>query len=179
MNEYVQEYISHMLIYIRNDMVEVMQYLPYGIIVMVVWMLLFHTKKSRSVSLFLGYIVIVVFITLFSREEGTRRSLDFTLFSTLGTWSRADAYLLENILLFVPIGSMLPFVWRKCRNLLYCLLSGSVLSVLIEGIQYFTKRGYTQLDDIIANTVGAIIGFLIVSVGRFIYTRVYRLFYKG
>ena len=53
--------------------------------------------------------------------------------------------LILNILLFVPFGMMLP---------LLC-------SALIEGVQYLTQLGMTDVDDLINNTLGTLIGLLL------------------
>lgn len=65
---------------------------------------------------------------------------------------------LLNILLFIPLGMMLPALWGKCRDLRYTLCFGLGLSLLIETLQIFTLR-LSDIDDLIANTAGAAIGF--------------------
>ncbi len=40
------------------------------------------------------------------------------------------------------------------------LLSGLFVSVSVELLQYITSRGLTEIDDVINNTAGAIIGWL-------------------
>ena len=59
-----------------------------------------------------------------------------------------------NILLFIPIGFLLPtFVKRKP------LLWGVGISVFIEIIQLITLRGTCETDDVISNTIGMLIGY--------------------
>ena len=40
-------------------------------------------------------------------------------------------------------------------------LSACMISIGIEMAQYITGRGYSQLDDIVTNTAGAVIGYLL------------------
>ena len=40
------------------------------------------------------------------------------------------------------------------------LLSGLFVSVSVELLQYLTSRGFTEIDDVINNTAGAMIGWL-------------------
>ena len=46
----------------------------------------------------------LLFITFLSREPGSRDGIDWMPFSTLGSGPRGDAFVLENVLLFVPFG---------------------------------------------------------------------------
>lgn len=65
-----------------------------------------------------------------------------------------------NILLFVPLGILLPLLWQKYRSLKNTVLFGAALSLSIEVLQIFTYRA-TDINDIIANTIGTALGFCI------------------
>ena len=62
-----------------------------------------------------------------------------------------------NILLFVPLGFMLPV---RCRKLTgrQVILIGCIFSVAIELIQYVLEMGYCETDDVIHNTLGTVMG---------------------
>lgn len=66
----------------------------------------------------------------------------------------------ENILLFVPLGFMLPFIWKKYEVLWKTALSGITFSLIIELSQLFNGR-ITDIDDLLMNTLGALIGWVI------------------
>ena len=73
-----------------------------------------------------------------------------------------------NMALFVPIGYLLPYVFRwfrarvRIRPVLCCLL----LSLVVENLQLVTRRGMYDFDDIISNTLGGWIGQLLyIAVG--------------
>ena len=73
-----------------------------------------------------------------------------------------------NMILFVPMGYLLPYVFRwfrarvNTRPVLFCLL----LSLLVENLQLITQRGLYDFDDIISNTLGGWIGQLLyIAVG--------------
>lgn len=68
-------------------------------------------------------------------------------------------YLL-NILLFVPLGFLLPVIWPKSGRFTYMLLFGVCFSMLIEISQLCNHRR-TDVDDLIMNTMGAVIGYLL------------------
>lgn len=67
-----------------------------------------------------------------------------------------------NVLLTVPLGFLLPMVWQKYRNFRDTLLAGFFTSLSIELLQLFSGRS-TDVDDLIFNTLGACLGFLIAK----------------
>lgn len=67
---------------------------------------------------------------------------------------------IENILLFMPLGFMLPCIWKKYEVLWKTALSGIAFSLIIELSQMFNIR-VTDIDDLLTNTLGAFIGWVI------------------
>lgn len=65
--------------------------------------------------------------------------------------------LLGNVVLFLPFGFLLPAVWRK-MTLLKISVLGMLLSILIEVNQFLFTFRVANIDDVILNTAGAIIG---------------------
>lgn len=68
-------------------------------------------------------------------------------------------HLAANIALFVPYGLAIKFVYKKA-TLLKTALSGLLISSFIEIIQHFIGRD-SDIDDVICNTLGAVIGYLL------------------
>lgn len=115
--------------------------------------------------LFVVYMV-VMFITVFlSREPGSRQGIDMTLFGTWGETPQAHAFVIENILLFVPFGILYP-VAVPGRWKYFTVLTGMIISVVIETVQLITQRGYCQLDDVVMNTLGSLVGYVIFVIAR-------------
>lgn len=76
-----------------------------------------------------------------------------------------------NIVMFLPYGFLVPFfVKDKKKVRLKVILTGCILSIGIELFQYVTALGQCDIDDVILNTVGVILG---LGVYRLMY-----LFYK-
>lgn len=69
-------------------------------------------------------------------------------------------YLL-NVLMFVPIGFLLPLIWKKYGDWRYVLGFACFLTVFIEAAQVFTFRT-TDIDDLLTNLLGAGLGYLAV-----------------
>ena len=63
-----------------------------------------------------------------------------------------------NVLLFVPLGMMLPLLWADFRPLWKTLLAGFGISFFIETLQLFSLRA-TDINDLMTNTVGTILGW--------------------
>ncbi|MDU3336663.1 MAG: VanZ family protein [Paraclostridium bifermentans] len=66
-----------------------------------------------------------------------------------------------NIIMMIPLGLLLPLIWKQFRALKKVALSGFLLSLCIELSQLFTQSRNTTTDDLIMNTLGAIIGYFI------------------
>lgn len=73
--------------------------------------------------------------------------------------------ILGNIIMFMPIGFLLPIIWHKYRNLYKSTMFGMILSTSIEVMQIPLSRG-TDIDDVILNTLGTILGYGIYIVIR-------------
>lgn len=67
------------------------------------------------------------------------------------------AYLL-NVLLFIPLGFLVPCLWQKMDNLFYLIGNGFGFSLFIEISQLLNNRR-SDIDDLILNTLGAVVGF--------------------
>lgn len=65
-----------------------------------------------------------------------------------------------NIVVFIPVGTLFVLCSQHCRKIYVSLLYGALLSLLIELLQLFEVRG-TDIDDIILNTFGTLIGYLL------------------
>lgn len=70
-----------------------------------------------------------------------------------------------NVIMFMPYGFLLPFIiqWNK-RTGIKVALSGCIVSVVIEIFQYVTALGQCDIDDVILNTVGVILGYGIYKI---------------
>lgn len=64
-----------------------------------------------------------------------------------------------NVLLFVPLGFFLPLMWPRFRKILYADAFAFSFSLAIELLQMLTFRA-TDVNDLITNTAGAVLGFL-------------------
>ena len=63
-------------------------------------------------------------------------------------------HVVGNLVWFVPLGALL----RK-KNALAALLAGAGASVCIELMQYLLMTGVTDVDDVLLNALGALLGW--------------------
>ncbi len=72
-----------------------------------------------------------------------------------------------NLMLFVPMGYLLPYLfsWFRAKVRVRPALACLIISFLIENLQLIFRRGFYDMDDLVSNTAGGIIGqFLFLSV---------------
>ena len=79
-------------------------------------------------------------------------------FQPLANGLRRDICL--NVVMLVPLGFLLPLWWRDYQRLAPTVVAGAGLSLLIEVSQLMNGRA-TDIDDLIANTLGALAGYLL------------------
>jgi glycopeptide antibiotics resistance protein len=68
-----------------------------------------------------------------------------------------------NVLVFIPIGVLLGCASDKMKWW-KALLFGASFSILIEVVQYVTRRGFAEFDDVFHNTLGCLIGFVLFAI---------------
>ena len=117
-------------------------------------------KKYRIAwLLFIAYIIVTFQTVFFSREAGSRKEISLVLFETWGHSFHMHAMFIENIIMFIPFGLLAPMVFERMRKVRFCVFIGFLCSCGIELSQLITQRGYCQLDDVVTNTVGMLVGW--------------------
>ena len=90
-----------------------------------------------------------------------RVDLSFNLIPLIDIFASPVEYITNtilNILLFIPMGFLLPAIWKAYRPIKKTVLMGLLISVIIELLQIFTFR-LTDIDDLITNTLGTFLGY--------------------
>ncbi|MCI8272017.1 MAG: VanZ family protein [Erysipelotrichaceae bacterium] len=136
--------------------------------------LLYEQQRHKDLSyvyigvllLFAAYIIGVFYVAgtgtlydvLLYKLEMRPEQIHIFPFWGIIDWS---AYLL-NVLLFVPFGMFAPLIWKNRNRLLPVLYSAFSFSLLIELSQLLNNRR-CDIDDLLLNTLGGVIGFLIYT----------------
>ena len=115
-------------------------------------------------AVFICYIIVVLGVTLMMRAsfyEG--RKIMPLFYSYREAWVDFSAVMwrniILNILMFVPFGFLLPICHRKFDSFWETTAAAFIFTGLIETVQYFLKLGIFEPDDLLNNTIGAMIGF--------------------
>ncbi len=134
-------------------------------------------KQIRR-AMFIVYLFALLYFTIFAESLG--RTPDMTdassmrynlkLFTEISRFWKyreqlgMEAFLLNifgNILAFVPCGYLLPRTLRHCDSFLGTALIGFLISFIIESTQYILRVGSFDVDDLLLNTVGVMLGYLL------------------
>jgi glycopeptide antibiotics resistance protein len=136
----------------------------------VIYKKILHGEKTITKGMLLWLIVFVCYLfvvagaTLLDRggfwENGKIQPLFYSYKEAWNSFELVDwRNNILNILLFVPLGFLLPLGMKFFRKFWKTYLAGFLLTTLIETLQILLRRGIFELDDIFNNTVGAMIGY--------------------
>lgn len=128
-----------------------------------------NSKKSgRYIAwlLFFELVFLVLGMTVFFRYTGNKVMVYPPFWSYASVCRDGDMTVLHeiilNVVLFVPLGFLwgIPSSkWPRKWQWLSTLILGVSLSGVIELLQYSFKKGCVEVDDVIHNTLGYVIGF--------------------
>ena len=145
--------------------------LPAVIPFLLAFILYAHAQKKRDAGLKTGTAILVILLGLYATAvyhvtgAGTlydalryRFSFSPEQINLLPFSRKIDpvGYLL-NLVLFLPLGILAPILRGNRRPLLFAAGAGAAFSLLIEGSQLLNNRS-TDIDDLILNTMGAVLG---------------------
>jgi glycopeptide antibiotics resistance protein len=77
------------------------------------------------------------------------------------TDSYAYTNILGNILTFGPLGFLIPIIFKSCRKLVKTISICFISIIGIESFQFIAMLGYFDIDDILLNTLGCLIGYCV------------------
>lgn len=136
---------------------------------------IFHNiKKTAAYILFSLYLAAICFLVGFPNITGMRIVLSHNFIPLRGMLTDiTNSYL--NVLLFIPLGIFVPCLWPEYRSMMKTVGLGLMTSLGIEILQIFTFRA-TDINDVITNVAGTMIGYLI---GKLIINRFPQLNWLG
>ena len=136
---------------------------------------IFHNiKKTAAYIIFILYLTAMCFLVGFPSVTGIKIDWSYNIIPFYGMLNDiTNSYL--NILLFIPLGIFVPCLWPEYRSMMKTVGLGLMTSLGIEILQIFTFRA-TDINDVITNVAGTMIGYLI---GRLIIKRFPQLNWLG
>lgn len=135
-----------------------------AVFVFLIFRLDFVKKYNKLyILIFVNYIVYVLWFTIFSRDLNIYpKRISIELYFLHTDWY-SILQIIQNILLTIPFGYLSKYFASIRKSLILTLL----FSVTIESTQLILGCGTFQIDDIILNLIGGVIG-----------VSLYLLFYK-
>jgi glycopeptide antibiotics resistance protein len=110
------------------------------------------------------YIYLVAVITVLSRVSNPSIHINTLIpFGTMHNDYRSQKWAIENIILFIPYGVFLKLLFREKIGLINVILIAALSSLTIETTQLITGRGNFEVDDIMTNSLGAVVGFTLCT----------------
>lgn len=103
---------------------------------------------------------------ILNRPEGSINPSFFQGTINLIPFTGLDYKFVLNIIMCVPLGFLVPFIWKDCRKISRTVLLGAGFSLMIELSQLITTRA-TDIDDWIANTCGVLLGYFVWKIFMF------------
>ena len=68
-----------------------------------------------------------------------------------------------NILWFIPFGLIYPWLHRYQFSFWKTIMMGALISFSIESLQFVLQTGVSDIDDLIFNVIGVVIGYLMYA----------------
>lgn len=135
-----------------------------------------HRKAVHAVTvgLFFCYVILLCYFLFLSEGYGRMNEeqeyrYNLKLFyeirrfwiyrRTLG-WKNVLVNLVGNIAAFVPFGFFLPLLKREWNRFFYVMLASLAFSLVVETLQLLWRVGAFDVDDLLLNTMGGILGLL-------------------
>ena len=109
------------------------------------------------------YIAILIQMGVISRTPGSVSEMVWIPFQTSGGSSLIVLYSLANLVIFIPFGILVPKVFHGVNTVWKMALVTLMTSVLIEIVQFMLACGYSEVEDVIMNVAGGVIGYLIIK----------------
>lgn len=138
-------------------------------------------KKMNKTAMwvcFIAYLLLLGYVVFFSAGFGREGHEDYRynliLFQEIGrfynfgmrtgSWDLFWLNVIGNVCVFVPFGAFLPALFQKCQKVISVLFFSLNLSLMVELVQLVTKVGSFDVDDLLLNTFGGMLGYIVYKI---------------
>ncbi len=157
------------------------------ILILYLWILYFVAKRKQNSlwqvllqSSFFVYVFMVLTLTgyfilfreltyngwwqrMMMRIE-RRDHVNLELMEIFRIYKLTDKQILGNFVMLLPLGIYLPLLYKKISGFIPVLLVSLLVAILIEVLQLATSYRSVDIDDVLLNTTGAVIGFILYKI---------------
>ncbi len=138
--------------------------------------------KGIVVLVFLIYMFSLIYFLFFSERYGRTEAVDYYRYNLqpfkeiVRYWKYRDVIgykmviinLVGNVGVFIPFGLLLPIIYKPLAKWYALLPTGIIFSSVIECIQLVTRVGTLDVDDVILNVSGIMLGLAVLKLVCFI-----------
>ena len=166
MREQFRQYIINLYQDIPQEVYEgLLSVFCLGLVVFVAWKGLKTGFRYSANLLLVEYVFLIFCSTVIFRSIGAISQYDFHPF---WSYSRPDLLVenIMNVIVFIPVGMILGSLLRVKGSWLVALLIGCSISITIEALQFWFMKGFSEVDDVMHNTLWCVLGFILVMGSR-------------
>ena len=170
MREEFKQYLISLYQDIPQEVYEgILSIFSLGLVIFIAWKGFKTGLRYSAILLLVEYVFLLFCSTVIFRATGETRQYDFHPF---WSYSRPDLLVenIMNVVVFIPVGLLLGIAFKQ-TTWWKALLLGCGISITIESLQFIFMRGFSELDDVMHNTVGCVIGYGIYKLVRYGYKR--------
>jgi glycopeptide antibiotics resistance protein len=133
-----------------------------------------HKKNIWYLILFALYLILLFYLLFFSEKLGRtveteQYRYNLTLFREIRRFYNVrETYpkmflinILGNVVAFMPFGYLVPKLKQRNTNFFFTTLFSFELSLCVEILQLVFKLGCFDVDDLLLNTLGGMLGYLV------------------
>jgi len=131
-----------------------------------------ETLRIVAILLFLAYLLLLAYLLFFSSTYGRTAEMGYRYnltpfleirrglenIDTVGYYY-VVVNIVGNVVAFMPFGFLLPMITERKTTAAKVFLYGFLLSLVVESIQIVSKTGAFDVDDLILNTIGSVLGY--------------------
>jgi VanZ family protein len=122
--------------------------------------------RTSLLDALLGASILSVLVLTLPPSLAASHTLELVPFHKGWHDGNVRSQMLANIVLFIPLGVFGPARWPRLATWGRVLLAAAAFSAAIETLQFALDLGrQASVTDVILNTVGAAVGYLILRVG--------------
>ena len=145
-----------------------------------------NRHRKQGFVLLVLYLVLLTYYLFFAETMGRNPDVrvdytyNLTLFKEIRRfivyrdilgYKAVTLNIIGNMAAFMPFGFILPEVWDQLNRWYTITLMGFLFSLSIETAQLISKVGSFDVDDLLLNTIGALIGYIVFVIAKGVWNR--------
>lgn len=145
-----------------------------------------NRHRKHGLVLLVLYLVLLTYFLFFAEAMGRnpdartdyaynlvpfREIRRFIVYRDILGYKAVFLNLVGNVAAFMPFGFILPEVWDQLNRWYTITLLGFIFSLCIETAQLVGRVGSFDVDDLLLNTVGALIGYFVFVIAKGVWNR--------